>query len=237
MFVEALLLTKDPNTTRLLKRVLDSFAIHVRLASEVSEAREILKKQKIDAALIDCELPDAAPLVTELRAGKANRSAIVFAVIGGEMSQQQAFKLGASFVLPKPVSADLAMRAVRASHGLILRERRRYFRHELSATAHMSFATVRDLVVDVCNISEGGMLLATEPRPEMKGTLAIRMNLPGVREPFSAGGEFLWTSDAQSRVAIKFTGFTGSSKANLEQFLNKRLEESEAAAAVTGARR
>jgi CheY-like chemotaxis protein len=230
MFVEALLLTNDQQAARMLKRVLDSFAIPVRNAESVAGARAFLQKQKIDAALIDCDVPDAPALITELRSGKANRMSVVFAITGPQISQKQAFDLGASFVLPKPISVDLAMRSVRASHGLILRERRRYFRHEVNATASLSFGDVRDLTADLVNLSEGGALFALARRPDMKGNVNIRMNLPGLREPFSAGAEFVWNSDKSARTAVRFTNFSGNSKTNLEQWLTKKFEESESPA-------
>jgi len=237
MFVEALLLTHDPHAARMLKRVFDSFAIPVKNTHTASDARALLLRNKIDAALIDCDVAEATALITELRGGRANRTSVVFALTSASMSQKEAFELGASFVLPKPISVDLAMRAVRASHGLILRERRRYFRHEVRATASISYGEVREIAADIINISEGGALLALHRRPEMKGNLTFRLNLPGMREQFKAAAEFVWDSNPGERTAVRFCSYSGCSKENLEQWLAKLLEESSTPRLVASARR
>src|SRR5260370_24516284 len=78
-------------------------------------------------------MPSGPAILRELRQGRSNKSCIAFAIVHGRTTVQQAFEMGANFVLDKPISLERATRSVRAAQGLIMRERRRYQRHLLRA--------------------------------------------------------------------------------------------------------
>ena len=129
MALQALLLSRDPEVHRTIRRVFDSANIDLDLSNNADQARHILTRRKYDAVLVDCDDMSNGPVVLrELRQGKSNKSCIAFAVVSGKTSIQQAFEMGANFVLDKPISLDRATRSVRAAQGLIMRERRRYHR-------------------------------------------------------------------------------------------------------------
>lgn len=222
--LKALLLTRDQEVLRVIRRVLEMVAIDLETVTSTDAARQKLERQKFDAVLIDVDdVQSGCDVIRELRKGKSNSKAIVFAVTNRVTTVKDAFSIGANFVLEKPISADRAARSLRAAHGLILRERRRYHRHVLKATAHVSYGSLRDVPIPLSNISEGGLALATNRTPEMRGMVTLRFDLPGCSRSLEAKGEFVWTSDA-GRVGVRFTSVSPAAKAELDAWLSRQLE-------------
>jgi hypothetical protein len=70
-----------------------------------------------------------------LRKSASNKNSVTFAILNGGTSTQQAFQMGANFVLQKPISALNAKRCLGAAINFMIREQRRYFRPvEIPAT-------------------------------------------------------------------------------------------------------
>jgi|SRR5215472_3664230 len=222
--LKALLLTRDQEVLRVLRRVLETVAIDMETVSSTDAARQTISSRRFDAILVDCDdIQSGCDVIKELRRGKSNSKSIVFAITNRTTTVKSAFELGANFVLDKPVSPDRAARSLRAAHGLILRERRRYHRHAVNATVHVSYGTVRDLPVPLTNISEGGVALGTRRTNEMAGPVQLRLQLPGLNRVIEAKGEFVWTNDA-GRVGVRFTTIAPLVKSELDTWLARQLE-------------
>lgn len=222
--LKALLLTRDQEILRVIRRVLDTVAIEMETATSTDTARQILARRKFDSVLIDCDdVQSGCDVIRELRKGRSNAKSIVFAITNKITSVKDAFELGANFVLEKPISADRATRSLRAAHGLIMRERRRYHRHPVKATAHLSYGSNRDVATPLSNISEGGIGLAASRTPEMKGPVSLRLELPGCKRFLEAKGEFVWAT-AAGRVGVRFTTIPTATKSELDAWFSRQLE-------------
>jgi len=222
--LKALLLTRDQEMLRVVRRVLETVTIDMETVTSTDAARQTISSRKFDAILIDCDdVQSGCEVIKELRRGKSNSKSIVFAITNRVTSVKGAFELGANFVLDKPVSPDRAARSLRAAHGLILRERRRYHRHAINATVHVSYGSVRNVPVPLANISEGGVALGTNRTSEMTGPVQLRLELPGLNRVLEAKGEFVWTND-RGRVGVRFTTLNPLAKSDLDSWLSRQLE-------------
>src|SRR5881394_3070680 len=214
--LQALLLSRDQDVVRTMRRAFETVSVGVSVVTASDQALESVGKQKFDAVLVDIDdVHDGANVIPRLRAGKSNQRSIVFAITNGITSVKAAFEMGSNFVLDKPVSFERAARSLRAAHGLILRERRRYFRVPVSLSAEVSFGSVRDVPVPLTNISEGGVALGTNRTSDMTGPVQLRMQLPGLNRILEAKGEFVWTNNT-GRVGIRFTTIAPLAKSDLE---------------------
>src|SRR5512146_611805 len=130
MSIEVLLLSSDLALLNVIRRVCDESDVALQLATDSEEAEEMLARSKFDGLVVDCDdVAGSANVLQNLRKGTSNRSAVVFVIRSGRgMTVRNAFEIGANFVLDKPVNTDAATRCIRAAHGLLVRERRRYFR-------------------------------------------------------------------------------------------------------------
>ena len=224
VMLKALLLTRDEEILRVIRRVLDTVAIDLETVTSTDAARQTLGRRKFDAVLVDCDdVQSGCDVVRELRRGRSNAKSIVFAITNKITTVKEAFDFGANFALEKPVSVDRATRSLRAAHGLIMRERRRYHRHPVKATAYLSYGALRDVPLPLSDVSEGGIGLAASRTPEMQGAVQMRLELPGCKRSLEAKGEFVWANDA-GRFGVRFTTIAPAAKTELDAWLNRHLE-------------
>lgn len=222
MALQALLLSRDPEVHRTIRRVLDTANIDLDLSNNTDQARHILLRRKYDALLVDCDdLPNGPMILRELRQGKSNKSCIAFAIVNGKTSIQQAFEMGANFALDKPISVERAMRSVRAAQGLIMRERRRYHRHLIKATGAILVDQGAELPLNITNISQGGISIECARKLDEGGAARVRLHLPGTKRMLDIKGEIVW-STAEGRAGIRFQVLSAEARHDLDAWLEKR---------------
>jgi len=222
--LKALLLTRDQEVLRVIRRVLETVTIDLETVTSTDAARQTIGRRKFDAVLVDCDdVQSGCDVIRELRKGKSNAKAIVFAITNRITTIRDAFTIGSNFVLEKPISVERAARSLRAAHGLILRERRRYHRHQLHATAYVTYGSLRDVPVPLSNISEGGMAIGASRTPDMKGAIHLRFQLPGSSRSLEAKGEFIGNGNS-GHVGIRFTSVPPATKSELDAWLLRQLE-------------
>src|SRR5579864_770307 len=222
MALQALLLSRDPEVHRTIRRVLDTANIDLDLCNTADQARHILIRRKYDAVMVDCDdIQDGALVLRELRLGKSNKSCIAFALVNGKTNIQQAFEMGANFVLDKPISLDRATRSVRAAQGLIMRERRRYHRHLIKASGAILVDQGAELPLHITNISHGGISIECSRKLDEGGAARVRLNLPGAKKALDIKGEVVW-STPEGRAGIRFQILSAEAKKDLDAWLEKR---------------
>lgn len=222
MALQALLLSVDPHAQETLHNVLDRANIDLSLCSSAEEAITILNRDKLDAFLVDCDDIEGAPAVLQqLRQTKINKSAISFALVHGKTSVEEAFQLGANFVLDKPVSAERAARGVRAMHGLVMQERRRFHRHLLRATGVILVDEGTELPVTITTISRGGVSIECSRRLDLGGAASLRIFLPGAMRSVQAKGEIVWATE-EGRAGIRFQVLAAEDLQQLQVWLEER---------------
>ncbi len=222
MALQSLLLSRDPEVHRTLRRVLDAANIELELCNSPEEARTALTRHKYDALLVDCDdIQEGPAILKELRQGKSNKSCIAFALVNGKTTVQQAFEIGANFVLDKPISVDRATRSVRAARGLIMRERRRYHRHLLRATGAILVDSGSELPVSITNISHGGISIECARQLDQGGAARLKFLLPGTKKALEIKGEVMW-STPEGNAGIRFQVLSMDVKEELDSWLERR---------------
>ena len=222
MALEALLLSRDPQVLKTLGKVLDEANIDLQTCSNVEDALQILNRHKYDTFVVDCDdIPAASLVLEQLRKGKSNKSCIAFALVNGRTTVRQAFEMGANFVLDKPISAERATRSVRAAQGLIMRERRRYHRHLVSASGVIIVDSNTELPVTILTLSEGGVSIECARQLDKGGAARLRILLPGSHNYLDLKGEVMW-SDTEGRAGIRFQVVPVDTKKALDSWLEKR---------------
>lgn len=222
MALEALVLSRDPQVLKTVGRVLDDANIELQVCSSADDALEILDRHKYDTFVVDCDdVPGASDVLQKLRKGKSNKSCIAFALVNGRTTVREAFEMGANFALDKPVSQERVMRSVKAAQGLIMRERRRYYRHLVAATGTIVVDGVTELPISIITISEGGVSIECTRQLDEGGAARLRILLPGSKQPLEVKGEVMW-SDTEGRAGIRFQVLPLETKKELESWLEKR---------------
>jgi response regulator RpfG family c-di-GMP phosphodiesterase len=226
MAIDALILSRDPDVINVFRNVMEDSGIHIEESTAAGDSMKKLARHRYDAVVVDCEaVPDGADVIEALRKGKSNRSSITFAVIGQHSHDaRKAVSLqGATFVLHKPISTDTVLQSMKASHGLILRERRRYLRHSVETHAHIKVQESSEMQVTVTDISEGGCAITIPFRDNLRGEGTIRLLLPEVKEMLDGKIEVMWCKPT-GEAGVRFAQMSRNSQKHFMDWLNSRAD-------------
>jgi CheY-like chemotaxis protein len=225
MPLESLLLSRDPEIIRVLQPALEKLSIDVEVCRGVGSGHEIVRTEKFDAIIVDCDdLKGALGVLEGLRKSASNRNSVTFAILNGSTTTQQAFQMGANFVLQKPVSTLNAMRCFSAAVNFMLRERRRYFRHPMEESATLTFSEGQKLKVSLTNLSEGGMAIFFRG-PLPKGSVSsVSFKLPGHASALDTKVQIAWIDDS-GRAGLRFIEITKESRTRLDAWLAEQCEK------------
>jgi CheY-like chemotaxis protein len=179
---------------------------------------------KFDAVIIDCDdLQGGAEVLRHLRQTRSNKTSVSFAILNGKTTTQQAFEMGANFVLQKPLTPSSTIRCFNAALGFMERERRRYFRCLVKIPVTVQVAGSGEVKGIATNLSEGGMAIRLQTPIPKQAVSTIKFNLPGTRTLLEPKAEVAW-ADGSGRAGIRFTEFSDSARQQLEAWILRQLE-------------
>jgi CheY-like chemotaxis protein len=222
---DALLVSNDTVTIKQLSESMQQLAMSQEVCGEVPAALVLLNRRKFDAVIVDLQLGGEANAVPEkVRCSRSNRTAVIFTVSDSDGETVSAFKAGSNFVLRRPLSLTSIGRSLKVAYGLILRERRRYFRCPVEIPAAICRAGMPKVHGQTLNISESGMAITTSVslRPGVK--VQVHFTLPGHESWFVVGATICWCKE--TCLGLQFTSVSPHLTSELQEWLLQRLEES-----------
>jgi CheY-like chemotaxis protein len=223
MVLKSLLLCREPDTLRVFRRALEDLDIEVEAALAATATLDLLETNKFDAIIVDCDdVAGGADVLTAIQESPSNKRAIVIAVINGTTTMRAAFERGAHFALDKPITVERALRALRAAHGFMVTEQRRYFRHAVEAKGYLSFGKIKDMPCQVTNISSGGMAVTVGEPITPNWTVDVRFQRPGSSETLEVKGEFAWADD-KGGAGIRFISVPMETKRWLGKWMDEQV--------------
>ena len=224
MPLESLLLSRDAEVIRVLQPTLEKLSIEVEVCRGVMSGHEILRTEKFDAIIVDCDDLDGGLRVLEgLRKAPSNKNSVTFAILNGTTTTQQAFQMGANFVLQKPISTRIATRCFSAALNFMIREQRRYFRHPVEIPATLGSGDGQKLKATITNISEGGMAIFSRGKFP-PGSLSANFKLPGTSTPLEPKVQVAWMDDS-GRTGLRFFDLSKGLREQLDQWLTEQCEK------------
>jgi CheY-like chemotaxis protein len=225
MTLDSLLLSQDPELVRVIRPTLEKLAIDVEICHEARAAADILISEKFDAVIVDCDdLTGGLGVLQGLRSTPSNKNSVTFAILNGKRTTtQEAFGMGANFVLQKPISALNALRCFHAALNFMVKERRRYFRHPLKMPVRILMA---DKVVQATstNISESGIALMLRDALPKGANPRLQFVLPETIFNLDLEAEVVW-ADVKGRAGLRFHNVPEDCQQELEKWLDERMEE------------
>jgi hypothetical protein len=218
----ALVFCKDAPTRRLILESLHPLAILPEICEKGLVAASLLDKQKFEAVIVDLLLGEEAVLVLrQLRLSRANRTAVTFAITTGKEAQGSA-RPDSTFVLQRPLSAAAVCQTLRASFGMVVRERRRYFRCPVAIPAFVRARLPEDILCQTVNISEGGIAINVPATLDSDSAL-VRFSLPGRATQFFAETKVVWRG--HGLLGLQFQSLAAPQKQELQEWLARKLDE------------
>jgi CheY-like chemotaxis protein len=225
MNLTSLLVCSDDRALRILRNVLGELEIHVEHCADTVSAANKLAQHSFEAVIIDCNDEHSFGLLKSVRSGQQNRKSVAIAIIDARTNLQTAFKLGANFVVYKPISTEKAKSSFRAARALLKRERRRSVRLEVNIPAYFRFQDGEGEQASISGLSEGGLSVRLANSPGKKsGLIAFSFALPDTTTVIEATGMIAW-QDSRSRAGIQFATLSEPSQHSLKEWLGLQSGE------------
>jgi CheY-like chemotaxis protein len=219
----ALVISDDESTVRQLTESMQQFAISAEVCRDAGFALQSLNRRHYEAVVVDLKMYQAKEIMERVRISPSNQTATTFAITDGAASAS-GFSSGANFVLERPLSDESLSRSLRAAYGIIMRERRRYFRCPLTAPVVVRNQEGKETQCETINISESGIAIRI-PAPMKAGIeVAVQFKLPENQTRFVIQSKICW-SDPTGRTGLQFLNLPLPQKTELQGWLSRRLEE------------
>jgi PilZ domain-containing protein len=219
----ALLVSADPATIQQFSRALQELSITPEVCEEVPEAITLLNRQKFDAVIVDLQLGEqCGRILDEVHLSSSNRTAVTFAISGSD-AEGTAFRKRSEFVFERPLSMRSIRGTLKPAYGMILRERRRYFRCPASIPVSVLVKNMPEVRCHSVNISEGGMALMTAVPFSLGEEVQVQFTLPRHEIPFSVKSVVCWLKTG--RLGVRFVSLSKEHKSELQGWLSRKLEE------------
>ncbi len=203
----------------LMTEVFTSLKAEVRPISDSEKAVAVVNQEKFDGIFLDLEMPNlnGFDLARLIRKSSWNKSTPIVIVTGREERQtmQDAFAIGATFFLQKPVDRQKLSVLFRTVSGGMIENRRKSVRVPIQAEVACTVGS-RTLRGVTWNLSQGGMQVEVG---DLKPKDAVRLSfqLPASGVVIDVAGVVAWGNE--KRQGIQFTNVNAKIQQSLRQFI------------------
>jgi CheY-like chemotaxis protein len=219
----ALLLMPEPGQARAVRKIVTDHGMHVYSAASALEAAQLMRGRRLDLVIFDSDLPWAGQLAFLEPSHPWRGVAMALSSQGRNHLRGKRVH----FVLPKPVSADLLARGLKAAYTNMAQQWIATYRHNVPARLVSGTISHRGWQrtlhqVNVLNLSQTGLCLnAVEPLPH-GASLAMSLVLPESSTSLHATGSVVW-SHSNGRTGVAFERSTCPEMKKLQEQLNAWL--------------
>jgi hypothetical protein len=220
----ALLVSADPVTIGAFSVALRELSISPDVCQEAAGAVRLLNHRKFDAVVIDLQLgQQCGEILDGLNLSLSNRTAVTFAISSSDVGATAAFRRRTAFVFGRPLSPRSIRNTLKPAYGLILRERRRYFRCPISNPVTILRSNMPEVRCRSVNISEGGMAVSLLVPLNAGEDVQVQFTLPGHKEPFLVNSTICWLKTGD--CGVRFVSLPLERESELQEWLSRKLEE------------
>jgi ActR/RegA family two-component response regulator len=220
----ALLVSTDPPAIQQFRHALQEFSISSDVCGEVPAAVGLLNRRKFDAVIVDLRLGEQSGMILEeVHLSASNRTAVTFGISNSDSDTTAAFRKKAQFVFERPLSAKSIQKTLKPAYGLILRERRRYFRYPVSIAVVIQRQSRQEVRCNSVNISGGGMALSTYIPLVPGERVRVQFTLPGHEAAIVAESTICWSKTGH--LGVRFVSVSDDHNSELQAWLSQKLEQ------------
>jgi CheY-like chemotaxis protein len=219
--LEFVLVSSDYATVQTVSNGVKQYGGKFVLFPDAAAGRDYLNRRKTDGLFLDMEVPGALGLIEAIRRGASNNKMVIFACGKNSKEYTTTLNAGANFVLRKPLVADSILLHITIAKELLLRERRRFFRHTVNLPVLLKEGELEQRG-RMTTLSEGGMAVHTVKPLSRAAIIEFRFELPlGVT--IKGKGQVAW-SNAEGMAGIEVHNFEAKGKEYVESWLTAQEE-------------
>jgi CheY-like chemotaxis protein len=217
--LKLLIVEDDIANLELMTEVFLSLKAEVRPISDSQKAAALVSQEKFDGIFLDLEMPNlnGFDLARLVRKSSWNKSTPIIIVTGRDDRQtmRDAFAIGATFFVQKPVDRQKLSALFRTVSGGMLDNRRKSTRVPIQADVSCTVGG-RTMRGTSWNLSQGGMQVEVS---ELKPKDAIRLSftLPVSGVIIDAAGVVVWAKE--NRQGIQFTSVGAPTQESIRRFI------------------
>ena len=220
--LEALVVGSDPAMIDAILPCLREMGIAPFVHKQTVSALQTLTRQKIDALFVDQERDPELAVLKRMRNSPSNHAAVAFAIVRERNSPGDASRV-ADFVMDKPLAPMSVSRAVRAAFGMMLNQRKRYFRHSVRVPIDLIDSTYRRFLGQTLNLSQTGIALECATPFAVHEIVQLEFYLPGIAEKFKCKAQIIWRAE-QGKAGLAFTELRSADKQRLESWIEEEFQ-------------
>jgi ActR/RegA family two-component response regulator len=219
----ALLVSTDSVAIKQFSHALRELSITADVSREIQAAIGLLNRRKFEAVIVDFQLGEQSGLILdEVHLSSSNKTAVTFG-ISNDAVTTSAFRQKSQFVFERPLSAQSIRKTLKPAYGLILRERRRYFRCPISIPVIIQRESRREIQCTSVNISAAGMALGTQVPLVPGQNVRVQFTLPDHETPVVAESTICWSNTGH--LGVRFVSVSDDHKSELQAWLSQKLEQ------------
>jgi CheY-like chemotaxis protein len=217
--LKLLVVEDDAASLELMNEVFTSLKAEVRPVNDSEKAAGMVNQEKFDGIFLDLEMPklNGFDLARVIRKSPWNKSTPIIIVTGRDERQtmQEAFALGATFFLQKPVDRQKLSILFRTVSGGMLENRRKSIRVPLQTEVLCTVGsrTIRGIS---WNLSQGGMQVEASDL-HVKDTVRLSFRLPVSGVSIDVTGTVAWAGE--NRQGIQFTTLSPPTQQSIRKYI------------------
>ena len=220
----ALLVSADPVTIQQFSLALRELSISPDTCKDAASAGLLLKRRKFDAVIVDLQLGEQSGLILdEVHLSSSNRTAVTFGISNNDADLTTDLRKKSQFIFERPLSPQSIHKILNPAYGLILRERRRYFRCPISLPVIIRREGGQEIRCNSVNISGGGMALSTQVPLVLGENVRVQFTLPDHEAPVLAESAICWLKTGH--LGVRFVSLADNHNSELQAWLTQKLEQ------------
>jgi DNA-binding response OmpR family regulator len=233
MQARVLVVDDDQAACNFIRDVLaHSTSMEVLALTDGNAAIQALRDEKFAVVVLDQHMPppDGFELAKMTRKGGLNQMTPIIMISDdeGTAAVSQGFAAGAQFFLYKPIDKMRLLRLVRATHGAIEHERRRFRRVTLQTRVRLHFDKT-ELDGQTIDLSLDGMLVQASGSCPPDSPVRVSLFVPNEAKPISCTGSVV-RSLSGNRLGIQLHQLPLVEGSRLQDFLLPIISQEEKAA-------
>lgn len=153
--LEFLLVSSDSAAAGIIQTALEDVGGRAKHPSTLKDAHQLIISRKVDGVILDVDIRTALDLIMRMRRSK-NARAFAFVCVKNDAEAAVALKGGATAFFMKPLDVEQVAVKVSSFKSIILTERRRYQRFEVTLPVVITLGDIGYPGL-IENISQGGI--------------------------------------------------------------------------------
>lgn len=218
--LQAMVVSHDSAVTNLFSAVLERLGIGAQRYVDELQAGLQLERDRFEAIILDFDtIARTVFLVDRVRNSRCSHAALVFGVASEVAALERALQQKINVSFQRPLQRERVDAVLRAAYGLMLHDRRQYFRYGASVPVRLKRKSGEEVHCTSINVSQNGAALNIPAPLELSEDLEICFAIPEVQELILARGTVIW-HDRHGKAGVRFDCSSKESQTRLAEWLD-----------------